>query len=245
MHKLTIIQSKLKAPKNQVNSFGGYNYRSCEDILEALKPILAENDCHLILKDEVVHIGERYYIRAEAYLYDGDQLIGSSTAYAREENEKRGLSAAQLSGSSSSYARKYCLSGLLLCDDTKDADFYPPESKPPKPEVKDGKSDERRQKEIEERINLMKQNNLLQAKKFQGDLKDKMIAGINDPKFHSVNGQETLAKRIKEQLLKQVENLPPAPPRPSVKTAHFSLPPEKSAKIKEEVKEDKKPEDFF
>jgi hypothetical protein len=128
------------------------------------------------------------------------------------------------------------LNGLFLIDDTKDADFYPPpENKPQKHEVKDNKSDERRQKELDERINLMKQNNLLQAKKFQGDLKDKMIATINDPKFNSVNGQETLAKRIKEQLLKQVENLPPPPPKPSVKTAHFSL----SA---EEVKE---PEEFF
>lgn len=242
MHKLTIIQSKLKAPKNQFNKFGGYAYRSCEDILEALKPILAENDCHLILKDEVVLIGTRYYVRAEAYLFDGEKLIGTSTAYAREEEERKGMSGGQCTAASSSFARKYCLCGMFLCDDTKDPDYYPPpENKTQKNEIKDNKSDERRQKEIEERIGLLKQNNLLQAKKFQGDLKDKMIATINDPKFNSVNGQETLAKRIKEQLLKQVENLPPPPPKPSVKTAHFSIPQEKVT----EQKEDKKPEDFF
>jgi len=245
MHKLTIIQSKLKAPKNQFNKFGGYAYRSCEDILEALKPLLAEQDCHLILKDEVILIGTRYYVRAEAYLFDGEKLIGSSTAYAREEEERKGMSGGQCTAASSSFARKYCLCGMFLCDDTKDPDFYPPENKPQK-EVKDSKTDQQRQKEIEERISLMKQNNLLQAKKFQGDLKEKMIDTINDPKFNSINGQETLAKRIKEQLLKQIENLPPAPPKPSVKNSHFSIPvEEKKKEIKEEKKEDKKPEDFF
>lgn len=243
MSKLTIIQSRLKAPKNQINKFGGYSYRSCEDILEAVKPLLAETGCHLIMKDEIVNIGERFYVRAEVYLFDEEKLLAMTQAYAREAAEKRGMDPAQQTGSCSSYARKVALSGLLLCDDNKDADCFPPPGK----EEKDHKSDEQRQKEINERIELMKKTNLLNAKKFQGDLQQKMVSAINDPKFNSINGQETLAKRIKEQLLKQVENMPPPPPRPSVKSSHFTIPENKSEERKETKKEidDKKPEDFF
>lgn len=228
-NKLQIIQTKLKAPKSQVNKFGGYSYRSCEDILEAFKPLEVETGCHLIVKDEIVHIGERYYVKADAYLFDGDKLIGTSTAYAREPEEQRGLSPSQLTGSASSYARKYCLNGLFAIDDNKDADFFPPEKKETK---KEEKSDERKKQELEERISLLIQNNIIQAKKCQGETRDKMLATISDAKFHSIAGQETLAKRIREHLLKQVENLPPPPPRPTVKDAKFTL-------------TEKKPEDFF
>ena len=121
--KLINIQQKLKAPKGQYNSFGNYAYRSCEDILEAVKPILAEEQCALILKDDIVFIGERYYIRAEAVLYDENgEIIAENSAYAREEAEKKGMDGSQITGASSSYARKYALNGLFGIDDNKDSD---------------------------------------------------------------------------------------------------------------------------
>lgn len=119
--KLITIQSTLKAPKNQRNNFGGYNYRSCEDILEAVKPLLAEQGLTLIISDEVVMLGNRFYVKAEAILSDGENEI-RNRAYAREEETKKGMDASQITGAASSYARKYALNGLLCIDDTKDAD---------------------------------------------------------------------------------------------------------------------------
>jgi hypothetical protein len=121
MAVLTEIQNKLKAPKNQHNSFGNYNYRSCEDILEALKPLLSEHNAITTISDELVQIGNRYYVRAVATFTCGDETK-EVTAYAREEESKKGMDSAQLTGSCSSYARKYALNGLFLIDDTKDAD---------------------------------------------------------------------------------------------------------------------------
>lgn len=121
--KLLHIQQKLKAPKNQHNKFGDFNYRSCEDILEAVKPILAEEKCVLTLSDQILQVGERYYVQALAELVDiesGEKVC--KTAFAREENERKGNVPAQITGGSSSYARKYCLSGMFLLDDNKDAD---------------------------------------------------------------------------------------------------------------------------
>lgn len=118
---LSAIQSELKAPKNQFNKFGGYNYRNCEDILEALKPILAKHKAINLLSDEIVSIGTRFYIKATATLRVGDEKI-SVTAFAREEDSKKGMDSSQLTGSTSSYARKYALNGLYAIDDTKDAD---------------------------------------------------------------------------------------------------------------------------
>lgn len=117
--KLNKIQQEIKAPKNQFNSFGGYNYRSCEDILEAVKPLL--EDCVLTISDDIVAVGERIYVKATATLADNESQI-STTAFAREPESRKGSDASQLTGASSSYARKYCLAGLLLLDDQKDAD---------------------------------------------------------------------------------------------------------------------------
>lgn len=119
--KLIHIQSRLKAPKGNYNSFGKYKYRSCEDILEAVKPLLAEEGLTLILSDEIEQIGDRYYVRATASLYD-ESLVTTVSAYAREEETKKGADASQITGAASSYARKYALNGLFLIDDTKDAD---------------------------------------------------------------------------------------------------------------------------
>lgn len=121
--KLLTIQQKLKAPKNQHNAFGNFNYRSCEDILEAVKPLLAEVSCVLTMSDQVLYIGERYYIQAIATLTDVESgETKSSTGYAREEAEKKGMDGSQITGAASSYARKYCLNALFLIDDNKDAD---------------------------------------------------------------------------------------------------------------------------
>lgn len=119
--KLAIIQSELVAPKNQYNSFGKYYFRNCEDILEGLKPILKKTETTLVLHDEIILVGDRHYIQATATLSDGTDKIEAS-AYAREPKEQKGMSDSQLTGSASSYARKYALNGLFCIDDTKDAD---------------------------------------------------------------------------------------------------------------------------
>ena len=119
--KLIRIQAKLKAPKGQRNTFGNYNYRSCEDILEAVKPLLAEEGCTLTLSDEIELIGDRYYIKATATLKSDKEEIQVS-AYAREEQAKKGMDSAQVTGATSSYARKYALNGLFCIDDNKDPD---------------------------------------------------------------------------------------------------------------------------
>lgn len=114
------IQQALKVPKSQYNSFGKYNYRNCEDILEAVKPLLGES--RLILTDEVVNIGSHNYVKATACFYSGEEATEVS-AYAREAVEQKGQNDAQITGSTSSYARKYALNGLFLIDDAKDDDF--------------------------------------------------------------------------------------------------------------------------
>lgn len=139
--KLANVQIKLKAPKGQKNTFGNYRYRSCEDILEEVKPILNENKLSLVLSDELVVLGQhnpityttskeetkiageqRYYIKATARLYDYEGNTIINTAYAREEENKKGMDSSQITGTASSYARKYALNGLFNIDDTKDAD---------------------------------------------------------------------------------------------------------------------------
>lgn len=121
--KLLAVQNELKAPKDKRNNFGGYNFRSCEGILEAVKPLLQEQGLMLTIKDDVVNIGDRYYVKATALLDDissnGEIAV---TALAREEETKKGMDASQITGTASSYARKYALNGLFLIDDTKDAD---------------------------------------------------------------------------------------------------------------------------
>lgn len=121
--KLQAIQTALKTPKSQFNKFGGYSYRKAEDILEAVKPLLAENGCILTIEDDLVYVEGRYYIKATATICaveDGSSVC--TTAFAREEAEKKGMDGSQVTGASSSYARKYALNGLLCIDDTADSD---------------------------------------------------------------------------------------------------------------------------
>lgn len=123
--KLAAVQYALKAPKSQFNKFGNYNYRNCEDIIEAAKPLLNKHGLLLTLTDELVMIGDRYYVKATAAVIDTAAEGSYSyyvTAYAREEQDKKGMDGSQITGASSSYARKYALNGLFAIDDTKDSD---------------------------------------------------------------------------------------------------------------------------
>lgn len=123
LEKLLEIQNELKAPKGQYNSFGKYKYRSNEDILEAVKPLLLKHKTTLVVSDEIVQVGDRIYVKATSTLYDteSDDKV-CNTAYAREEFDKKGMDGSQITGSSSSYARKYSLNGLFAIDDNRDSD---------------------------------------------------------------------------------------------------------------------------
>jgi len=120
--KLLAVQSELKAPKGQFNSFGKYNYRSCEDILEAVKPLLSKHGLSMTISDDIVDVGGRVYVKATVTVFDHDGNAHSVNAFAREEESKKGMDASQVTGATSSYARKYALNGMFLIDDTKDSD---------------------------------------------------------------------------------------------------------------------------
>ena len=122
MKELQMIQSVLKAPKGQFNKFGGYKYRSCEDIVEAVKPLLKTYECVLTMSDDLVLIGDRYYIKATATLINKEWKQIVTTGYAREEETKKWMDGSQITWSSSSYARKYALNGLFAIDDGVDSD---------------------------------------------------------------------------------------------------------------------------
>lgn len=122
MKELIYIQSNLKAPKNQWNDFGKYSYRNAENILEAVKPLLSEKGCTLTISDEIVQFGDRVYVKATATIKNSSNEAESATAFAREPLSKKGQDESQVTGSASSYARKYALNGLFAIDDNKDAD---------------------------------------------------------------------------------------------------------------------------
>lgn len=122
MKELIAIQSELKAPKSQFNKFGGYKYRKAEDILEAVKPLLAKQKCTLIITDDVVLIGNRIYVKATATIKNEKGECETTTGWAREEETKKGMDGSQITGASSSYARKYALNGLFAIDDNADSD---------------------------------------------------------------------------------------------------------------------------
>lgn len=121
IHKLSDVQARLKAPKGQFNSFGKYKYRSCEDIVEAVKPLLTEHGLALVMSDSIVETGGRVYVHATAIVSDGDKEV-SASGFAREEENKKGMDGSQVTGAASSYARKYALNGLFCIDDGKDSD---------------------------------------------------------------------------------------------------------------------------
>lgn len=151
--KLLAIQSELKAPKSQYNSFGKYNYRNCEDILEALKPLLAKVKAAVVITDEIVNIVQRFYVKATVKLIDvesGETI--ETSAYAREPENKKGLDESQITGSTSSYARKYALNAMFSIDDTKDSDYAPDSNSKPASAPKSNPLSRETQEEINRRI---------------------------------------------------------------------------------------------
>jgi hypothetical protein len=164
--KLNKIQVELKAPKDRVNKFGGFSYRNCEDILNALKPLLDAEGCAVILNDDVVQIGDRFYIKATATLYDENGENISNTAYAREPLQKKGTDESQITGASSSYARKYALAGLLAIDSAEDIDEKEPQKEEPKEEPKE--TDVPRASEVQ--IKILKQLAEKQGKELDVEL---------------------------------------------------------------------------
>lgn len=140
--KLSNIQQNLKVNKKHFNEFANFNYRSCEDILEAVKPLLEENELLLNITDEMVLVGDRFYIQATVKILDYEGNFVESKAYARESLEKPKMDSAQVTGSASSYARKYALNGLLCIDDEKDPDFYNNDNKKQPPKQQEPKQQE-------------------------------------------------------------------------------------------------------
>lgn len=153
LNELVYIQSNLNAPKNQKNTFGGYNFRSCEDILEAVKPLLNEVNCTLILSDDIVQVADRIYVKATAVLTTSDGKVYKNTAFARESLSKKGMDDSQVTGTASSYARKYALNGLFCIDDNKDADTLNKS-----PEFTKAKDNAPKNDELQEAFELIKDN---------------------------------------------------------------------------------------
>lgn len=194
MEKLIKIQSELKAPKSNYNGFGKFRYRSCEDILEAVKPLLAREKCMLTMTDEVVAITDKVYIKATATIIDLDNKVHCSTsAYARESENKKGMDESQMTGTASSYARKYALNGLFLIDDTKDADTNEFQQTKQKAEQKSKKKTETGKEEW--RVKVLKL------------AKEKGITAIDLAKKYKLNNS-TSAERLKEiyEELKKEDN---------------------------------------
>lgn len=197
--KLIKIQTELKAPKSQFNKFGGYNYRNCEDILEALKPLLEKNKCGLFISDNLELIGNRYYIKATVTLVDfEDSSKIENHGFAREDESRKGMNSDQLTGATSSYARKYALNGMFCIDDSKDSDFTNEHDK------NDKKEDAQQDKKEYQESDL--------DKKFQ-ELWDRMpeekrlVLGEKYPgKFGPQKNPKYFKKSEKEEILKAVED---------------------------------------
>lgn len=195
MEKLIKIQSELKAPKSNYNGFGKFHYRSCEDILEAVKPLLAREKCMLTMTDEVVAITDKVYIKATATIIDLDNKVHCSTsAYARESENKKGMDESQMTGTASSYARKYALNGLFLIDDTKDADTNEFQQTKQKAEQKSKKKTETGKEEW--RVKVLKL------------AKEKGITAIDLAKKYKLNNSTSVErfKEIYEELKKEDNN---------------------------------------
>lgn len=148
MKELNAIQVALNVPKQQFNNFGKYRYRSCEDILKALKPLLRQQNCTLTISDDIVPVGSHFYVKATATLTNEKGETAATTAFAREEESKKGMDASQVTGAASSYARKYALNGLFAIDDTKDADalntsaeYTQPQPNPPLRQPQDARQE--------------------------------------------------------------------------------------------------------
>lgn len=196
---IIFIQNELKAPKGQFNSFGRYKYRSCEDILEAVKPLLHKYSCSLNISDEVVMVGDRFYIKATATLRkDTGEVVSSSVAFAREDESKKGMDGAQVTGAASSYARKYALNGLFCIDDTKDADTeeYTKNTKP-----------EKEPAEKDKNLNLYNQlEKKASESKIEIDALMKYLKA-NDKRLSKAVTYESLPEKYLEALIKNFDSI--------------------------------------
>ena len=188
--KLLKIQGSLKAPKGQYNGFGKYKYRSCEDILEALKPLLVENKAVVTINDSLVQVGERYYVQAVATLTDvedGKQV--SVMAYAREALSKKGMDESQVTGATSSYARKYALNGLFAIDDNKDMDYmqgqYTSEYGDDRGQIRQAKPKQGNEEEIKHMFNLAREAGIKPAK-----IAEKMMIDFKKSKTADLTSDE-------------------------------------------------------
>lgn len=198
MKELIEIQSELKAPKNLYNKFGGYKYRNAEGIMEAVKPLLKKYECFMTISDEIRQIGERYYLYATATIVNKDGKSISVSAPAKEDESKKGLDGAQLTGSTSSYARKYALNGLFLIDDTKDPDTeeYKQESEAKAKNVQ--KESDKRYKELEKKFpDVFAANSLDELKIVYSNHPDQQG---KDPDF--MEAMSTRRKRVEEMAKK-------------------------------------------
>lgn len=202
--KLALIQQELNAPKNQYNDYGKYNYRSCEDILIGLKPCLEKVGCALTITDEIVQVGERYYVKATATLHDkeSDSKI-SNVAYAREELTKKGMDASQITGAASSYARKYALNGLFCIDDEKDADVTNKEKKVKKQEqTKAQEQAEAEQKAIENQL-----INDVKVKVLIGKCESENVPVEKILKLYKVTAIENITEKMFRNIIDNFEKI--------------------------------------
>lgn len=189
LKKLVTIQSKLKAPKGQYNSFGKYNYRSCEDILENARPLANENNCVIVINDDIKEVAGRYYVEATATLFDADSGEEiSAKAMAREPENKKGNDESQITGASSSYARKYALSALFALDDTKDADTMDNRPAPINKPVQKPKPIDEKTKHLSSVFNKMKTHNVSK----QG------ILSILKTNFNKTSSKDLTLQEVKE-----------------------------------------------
>lgn len=198
--KISQIQKDLKVSKNNYNAFGKYKYRSCEDILEGVKPLAAKHGLFVVINDEIKVVGDRYYVCATVTITDGENSAFSQ-AYAREENEKRGMDASQLTGATSSYARKYALNGLFCIDDTKDADSHdnsdkPAQQKAPPPKPKEMTKEQKTKKMVADIIKSLKDEP--SAEFFEQALVDFEHNEFATIKEESENAYNYLMEQIKE-----------------------------------------------
>jgi len=197
--KLAVVQQELTAPKNQYNKFGNYYYRSCEDILEGLKPLLQKVKAAVKITDDVVHIGDRYYIKASAIFCDceSDAIIGN-TAFAREEDTVKGMSASQITGSASSYARKYALNGLFCIDDVKDADSRDNSqngtSDQQKGKAKQSDSEQKKIEDEQKKIENMKISEI-KVKSLAARLENEGMSAEKITRLYKVNGLADLTEK--------------------------------------------------
>ena len=198
--KLAAIQQELIAPKNQFNKFGNYSYRSCEDILEGLKPCLKKVNAAVKISDEIIQIGDRYYIKATANLIDcesGESI--SNTALAREEDSKKGMDSSQLTGSTSSYARKYALNGLFCIDDVKDADSRDNSAKDTKSNKENATSEADRIAKVNEVMSALKEKDI--------DVEIiKRLYKVDDLRTLDVKKCDNIMKHLDDIKKKQEEN---------------------------------------